>query len=467
MQKNSLSLCMIVKDAEETIGRAIKSALAVVDEVVVVDTGSSDNTRLIVEGYGARVVDHPWDDDFSAARNAGLAAAYGDWILVLDADEILESIRPVEMGRLLSADDAIAYYARIRNEVRGRATTVYDKIRLFRNHPEIRYRYPIHEQITPAIAAVAARTGGRFLPSPLEIVHHGSAERADQGKKARNQRLLARAIEQYPDEPYFHYQLACELAVHLEELVLPVKGFNRMLGELEAAAEAVSHMAHERREQLGYGADLYARLASALLASERVDDAIACVEAGIRFFGEASLLRFTHGRALVEKAESCADFDEAEDLRTRAEARFRSLLDAREDLEPAPISRAYFEVYPRRYLGRLALQRGDLEAARGEFRATLEADPDYTAGLCGLASIAVREGRAREALQIYLKALSLNDTEVEAWIGGARVLVELGFYDNARSWLRKLSTFLPEHPGIRRMLDELSGEAASAEAINV
>ena len=116
MQKNSLSLCMIVKDEEETVGRAIKSVLAVVDEVVVVDTGSTDNTRLIVEGYGARVIDFPWTDDFAAARNAAIAAAYGDWILVLDADEVLEPIRPVELGRLLSNEDAIAYYARIREE---------------------------------------------------------------------------------------------------------------------------------------------------------------------------------------------------------------------------------------------------------------------------------------------------------------------------------------------------------------
>jgi glycosyltransferase involved in cell wall biosynthesis len=75
MTKHSLSLCMIVKDEEETIGRAIKSALAVVDEVVVVDTGSTDNTRLIVEGYGARVVDFPWCDDFSAAHRLSRPAS--------------------------------------------------------------------------------------------------------------------------------------------------------------------------------------------------------------------------------------------------------------------------------------------------------------------------------------------------------------------------------------------------------
>ena len=102
MRKNSLSLCMIVRDAEETVGRAIESVRDVVDEIVVVDTGSVDNTRIIVEGYGARVIEFPWIDDFSAARNAGLAAASGDWTLILDADEVLEPVSPQGMRRLLS-----------------------------------------------------------------------------------------------------------------------------------------------------------------------------------------------------------------------------------------------------------------------------------------------------------------------------------------------------------------------------
>ena len=463
MQKNSLSLCMIVKDAEETVGRAIKSALAVVDEVVVVDTGSSDNTRLIVEGYGARVVDHPWNDDFSSARNAGLAAAYGDWILVLDADEVLESIRPVEVGRLLSDDEAIAYYARIRNEVRDRATTVYDKVRLFRNHPEIRYRYPIHEQITPAIASVAQRNGGRFLPSPLSVVHHGSVDREDQGKKARNQRLLHRAIEQYPDEPYFHYQLACEMAVHLEELVLPVKGFTVMLEHLQNSAKQVRRMDERRRQHLGYGADLYARLVGCLLACERTEDALSAAHEGVESFGDASSLRFSLARAELQRAAELGRSPEAQQLRDDAEKRLHQMLDRAGDLEPAPISGAYFSVYPHRHLGLLALQRGELEGAREHFRQALSADPDYTGALCGMARVAMAEGRAKDALQIYLKALTVNETEVDAWIGGAEVLLGLGFDDNARSWLQKLAIFLPEHPGVARMIESTRDGGLPAE----
>lgn len=463
MQKNSLSLCMIVKDAEDTVGRAIKSALAVVDEVVVVDTGSTDNTRLIVEGYGARVIDHHWNDDFSAARNTGLGAAYGDWILILDSDEVLESIRPVEIGRLLADENAIAYYARIRNENAGRAATVYDKVRLFRNHPDIRYRYPIHEQITPAIATVAQRMGGEFLPSPISIVHYGSVDREAKGKKSRNQRLLHRAIDQYPDEPYFRYQLACELAVSLEDQVLPVKGFSKMLGELHAAIAQVRTFDERKLAHLGYGPDLYARAAGAELAAARPFDALDTCAEGLDRFGEGSLLRFTQGRALLAAAEQ-SDGDQAHELRAAGVARMHLMLERDASLEPAPISDAFFSVYPHRYLGVARLAAGDVEAARDHFRQAIANDPDYTGGLCGLAGVAVAEGRVRDALQVYLKALSLNDTEVDAWIGGAEVLIGLGFDDNARSWLLKLQNFVPEDPRIDALLEQMRLEPAAGTA---
>lgn len=454
MTKHSLSLCMIVKDEEETVGRAIKSALAVVDEVVVVDTGSTDNTRLIVEGYGARVIDFPWSDDFSAARNAGLAAAYGDWILILDADEVLESIRPVEMGRLLSDEEAIAYYARIRNEVPGRPATVYDKVRIFRNHPDIRYRYPIHEQITPAIAECATRVGGEFKPSRLSILHYGSAEREDTGKRTRNQRLLGRAIEDHPGEPYFRYQLACEMASYLEESVLAVKGFGQMLRELERSASLVADMPVDRSQHLGYGPDLFSRTAAALLTAGRIDDAVELVETANGIYGETSLLRFSRGTTLWHRSRR--DNDAA--ARGQAVEAMSAMLQGSPDLEPAPVSSAYFELYPLRYLGLAALDEGSLDEARGWFQKALEVDPDYSGALCGLAQVAEAEGRHREALQIHLRAISVNEAEVEAWLGGAEVLRTLGFADNAVSWLQKLQTFLTEDPRVAALLEELHAE---------
>src|SRR4051794_39069341 len=89
-----VSLCMIVRDAEDSLPAALSSAWSYMDEVVVVDTGSADRTRTIAEGLGARVSDFPWCDDFSAARNHSLAQATGDWIFWMDADDVL----PPESG---------------------------------------------------------------------------------------------------------------------------------------------------------------------------------------------------------------------------------------------------------------------------------------------------------------------------------------------------------------------------------
>ena len=84
-----ISLCLIARDEEQLLTGALESVYGAVDEIIVVDTGSTDGTREIARNAGALVIDHFWQDDFSAARNEALAHATGDWVLVLDADERL------------------------------------------------------------------------------------------------------------------------------------------------------------------------------------------------------------------------------------------------------------------------------------------------------------------------------------------------------------------------------------------
>ena len=90
--KPALSLCMIVKDEEDCLARCLLSATPVVDETVIVDTGSTDRTKEIAKAFGAKVYDFEWTDDFSEARNLSLSKATGEWILVLDADETISPL---------------------------------------------------------------------------------------------------------------------------------------------------------------------------------------------------------------------------------------------------------------------------------------------------------------------------------------------------------------------------------------
>jgi glycosyltransferase involved in cell wall biosynthesis len=99
----SLSLCMIVRDGERTLGRALASARNFVDEIVVVDTGSTDRSREIVAEQEAKVFDFAWCDSFSAARNHSLARATGDWIFWMDADDVLLPASGAELRRVIES----------------------------------------------------------------------------------------------------------------------------------------------------------------------------------------------------------------------------------------------------------------------------------------------------------------------------------------------------------------------------
>lgn len=204
-----LSLCMIAKNEERSIGRCLDSARGVVDEMIVVDTGSQDSTPSIAASHGAVVVHHPWQNDFALARNVALDHAAGDWILVLDADEELESESRGKVRDLIATTDAEGFQLRQRSLLpRGELQSYEDLFitRLWRNRPHYRYEQPIHEQIRPSIE----RHGGRVPQADLTILHYGYAEQTVQGqdrRASRNLKLLEAAAAASPADPYLCYQL--------------------------------------------------------------------------------------------------------------------------------------------------------------------------------------------------------------------------------------------------------------------
>src|SRR5205823_151903 len=130
------------------LGRCLESVRGLVDEIVVVDTGSTDRTVEIAERHGAKVVHFPWSDDFAAARNESLRHATRSWILVLDADETLDPESHAEIRRLIQLDAPLCYLVRRFDYQDEEGTaSIYEQTltRLFPNHPELRYRGRIHE----------------------------------------------------------------------------------------------------------------------------------------------------------------------------------------------------------------------------------------------------------------------------------------------------------------------------------
>jgi tetratricopeptide (TPR) repeat protein len=183
-----LSAAMIVRDESSVLEDCLASIWGIVDEVVVVDTGSVDDSVEIAARHAAHVIRHPWRGDFAEARNAGLDAAEGEWILYVDADERLGPTDRATVERLLRDADEVAFRVLLRPELRS---TAYFEYRLWRHDPRIRFRGQIHEKVTPAIAAVAREDGRSIGDCDLLLTHVGYE--GDQTHKHRRNLPLLRA----------------------------------------------------------------------------------------------------------------------------------------------------------------------------------------------------------------------------------------------------------------------------------
>ncbi|MBO8130490.1 MAG: glycosyltransferase [Candidatus Marinimicrobia bacterium] len=205
-RRQTLSLCMIVRNEEHVIEDCLRSVAGIVDQIVVVDTGSTDTTIDICKKFGAEVYRFRWVDDFSKARNESIKYAKGDWILWMDADERLDPGSINELKKLLKYEKIpVAYKVSIKNFKADGSFYFSDAHRLFNNNRGISFYGPIHEQVSPSIIAMK----GELRNSNVLIVHLGysyKGERAEK-KRERNKKLLLKYVEKDPKNAYAHYTL--------------------------------------------------------------------------------------------------------------------------------------------------------------------------------------------------------------------------------------------------------------------
>ena len=215
-----------------------------VEEIVLVDTGSSDASPEIAAGYGATVIRFPWAGDFSAARNAGLDEVSASWVLYIDADERL---RLPDGGKVSNYIDAaaVANYVRFRPKT---GFTRYREPRLFRRDPRVRFVGAIHETMISSLTEICTREGLAIVPSRVEIDHLGYD--GDQSHKhPRNLPLLEMAVQTEPDRIYYWYHLAETLAA-----------LGRTESALEAAARGLATAERDDSEkQRADGSLIYSR----------------------------------------------------------------------------------------------------------------------------------------------------------------------------------------------------------------
>lgn len=205
-----LSACIIAKNEAKNLPRCMESLLDIVDEIVVLDTGSTDRTVAIAIEFGAVVGATAWQNDFAAARNAALDLSTGDWVLWIDADEELTRDSFPAIRRALCRPHFGGFDLEIVNlvdETDDGAQILHYPTRLFRRLPEVRFTGAIHEQIQPSLAALGlpwARLEG------ARLLHHGyrPSALADGKKLERTRTMLEDAVRQNPGDGFQWFNLA-------------------------------------------------------------------------------------------------------------------------------------------------------------------------------------------------------------------------------------------------------------------
>ena len=203
----SVAAAMIVRDEERFLPGSLSSLQGKVDDVIIVDTGSVDDTLSIARTFGARIFHFEWNDDFAAARNRGLEEVSADWVLYIDADERLHTPGDRPVAEFLDPD-AIAAFVRFKPKLNY---TSYREPRLFRSDTRLRFSGKIHESILPAIDRIPERDKLSIARTAVGLDHLGY-EGDQSHKAARNIPLLRQAVEDDPDRVYYWYHLAESLA---------------------------------------------------------------------------------------------------------------------------------------------------------------------------------------------------------------------------------------------------------------
>ena len=201
---STISLCMIVKNEAAVLARCLDSVADLVDEIVIVDTGSTDQTREIAARYTSRIYTFPWIDDFAAARNAAFDYAVMDYCMWLDADDVLleedrAAFRTVRQTLLPDADVVMMPYHAAVDEA-GRPTLTYYRERIVRRSPIYRWKGAVHESIVPS---------GTIVYADAAVTH-----RKEGGDPDRNLRILEGIAAQRPLEPREAFYYGRELSGH-------------------------------------------------------------------------------------------------------------------------------------------------------------------------------------------------------------------------------------------------------------
>lgn len=211
-----ISLCAIVKNESQSLPKCLESVQSLVDEIIVLDTGSTDKTPKIAQEFGAKVYHFQWCNDFSVARNEALKYVQGDWVLVLDADEVLRLEIVPQLKQVIQQPNLLVVNL-IREEIGAKQAPYSLVSRLFRKHPEVYFSRPYHAMIDDSVSLLLQKEPQWQIASlsDVAILHYGyePGAIASRNKFQTAKTTMEGYLKQHPNDPYVCNKLG---ALYLE-----------------------------------------------------------------------------------------------------------------------------------------------------------------------------------------------------------------------------------------------------------
>jgi glycosyltransferase involved in cell wall biosynthesis len=367
------SLTIIARNEEKNLPSCLESIKGVFDEIVVVDTGSTDRTVEIARSFGARLFDFIWVDDFAAARNAALARATGAYAFWLDADDVVDPHEREKLQSLLGslrAGDQTAYVVRCAcdpGEDGSGGNTVVDHVRLFPVREDVRWTYRVHEQILPALK----RLGIPVRWSDVTVRHTGYKDAALRARKLdRDRKILREQFAERPDDPFTLFNLGAD-AIERNEGREALAYLRRSLS-LSAPTDSITRK-------------LYALISRAHQMLAEPNQAIAACGAGLEINPDDAELLFRE--AIVRR--HCGDNEGAGRCWSR-------ILTLKRPEQFSSVDQGIYGHLTRSNLAVLAAERGDLAEAERLLTEVLAECPGDAQALSRLESVRTKAQKPGE-----------------------------------------------------------------------
>ncbi len=410
--QNRISVCMIVKDEEQFIEQCLESVKPIASQIVIVDTGSTDRTVEIAKEHGAEVYHFKWSNDFAAARNAALEHVRGDWVLVIDADEVLPQASHAALTNDITSVNVIGYripLISVAKNNEGTEKPTGDGLchvpRLFRNAPGIHFVGCVHEQAFSAVQALQAEWEMDSDLSQANLIHYGYDPeiKKERNKVKRNLELMEMALKERPKEPSLLMNYALDL-------------FND--GQIEAALdkdrEAFQTLSEVPREDVF--PEVRERLVCIfcfhLLQAELFEELLEISTSSLaKDCGPTASIHYSQALALLKLGRH-----------EEAIVPLQSCINKRND----PVLTAPFkgveEAGPHHLLADCLAKTGQQKEAQGEYDLALNTDPTNTSIRYGYAQFLTEIEQPEKAIHLLHKAIENGSIDCSLWSLGSQIV---------------------------------------------